>query len=421
MSDAPIQTAVILTAAGTSSRFEKGQKKEFIPLYSKLFPSQVIGTVLSCSAEPFLQFLSATPLFTLCNLIITVPLGNTAQNIDRATKALFSSTFVTETLSKMGIVPEFVSGGSTRQESVFHALEYLDCARDSQKLLPHIVLIHDAARPFTSATIVEHVLELAAQKGAAVATIPPVDTQKEIGSDGAIVRHLDRSTLVAVQTPQGFLFAPLFDAHAKAMGDGKPYTDDTEIWGRYAGQVYTCEGSVDNKKLTYQSDLEQYMNYSTTFRTGLGYDLHRLVKGRALILGGITIPFEKGELGHSDGDVLLHAITDAVLGAAALGDIGELFPPSDTTWKDANSAQLLQTAWLKVKDAGWELENLDCVLALEKPKFLPWREQVRSSIATILDCEENRVFVKAKTGEGLGEIGRGEAVSAWVSCLLQKK
>lgn len=156
-------------------------------------------------------------------------------------------------------------------------------------------------------------------------------------------------------------------------------------------------------------------------RTGIGYDLHRLVCGRPLMLGGIHIPFDKGEDGHSDGDVLLHAITDSLLGAAALGDIGELFPPSDIQWKGADSAKLLASAWRKVKHDGWILGNIDCVIALQEPKFLPWREEVRSSIAKILCVETSQIFVKAKTGEGLGSIGTGESVEVWATCLLEKK
>ena len=155
-------------------------------------------------------------------------------------------------------------------------------------------------------------------------------------------------------------------------------------------------------------------------RTGLGYDLHRLVEGRALMLGGVKIPFHKGEDGHSDGDVLLHAIIDALLGAAAIGDIGEFFPPSDAKWKNADSKKLLAVAWEAVREKGWNLENIDCVIALQEPKFLPWRQQVRESIAQVLGVETDCIFVKAKTGEGLGPVGRGEAVEAWATCLLSK-
>ena len=154
-------------------------------------------------------------------------------------------------------------------------------------------------------------------------------------------------------------------------------------------------------------------------RVGLGYDIHRLIEGRPLILGGIVLPFEKGEDGHSDGDVLFHAVTDAVLGASGLGDIGSYFPPEDAKWKDADSADLLRAVWKDVKAAGWELVNLDCVIKLERPKFLPHRRDVIQSIAGILGVEENQVFVKAKTGEKLPPVGTSEAVEAQVVCLLQ--
>lgn len=155
-------------------------------------------------------------------------------------------------------------------------------------------------------------------------------------------------------------------------------------------------------------------------RVGLGYDLHRLVEGRKLIIGGVDFPFEKREDGHSDGDVLLHAVTDALLGASGLGDIGSYFPPEDPKWKNADSAKLLQAVWKDVLDEGWKLENLDCVVKLEKPKFLPKRQEVISSIAKILGVENERVFVKAKTGEKLPPVGTGDAIEAYVVCLLNK-
>ena len=156
-------------------------------------------------------------------------------------------------------------------------------------------------------------------------------------------------------------------------------------------------------------------------RVGLGYDLHRLVEGRRLILGGVTFNFERGEDGHSDGDVLLHAITDALLGAAGLGDIGSYFPPEDAKWKDADSADLLRAVWKDVQAAGWNLVNLDCVIKLEKPKFLPRRGEVIESISAILGVDKSQIFVKAKTGEKLPPVGTSEAVEAQVVCLLQSE
>ena len=155
-------------------------------------------------------------------------------------------------------------------------------------------------------------------------------------------------------------------------------------------------------------------------KVGLGYDLHRLVEGRKLILGGIIIPFEKGEDGHSDGDVLLHAITDSILGASGLGDIGSFFPPEEAKWKNADSAELLKTVLKKVYNEGWKINNIDCVIKLEKPKFIPYREKVIESIAKILEVNKEQVFVKAKTGEKLPPIGTSEAIEAECVCLLEK-
>lgn len=155
-------------------------------------------------------------------------------------------------------------------------------------------------------------------------------------------------------------------------------------------------------------------------RIGLGYDLHRLIEGRKLILGGIILPFEKGEDGHSDGDVLFHAITDAVLGASGLGDIGSYFPPEESKWKNADSAELLQAVLKDVYAAGWKIENIDCVIKLEKPKFIPYRQQVIQNIAKVMGITPEQVFVKAKTGEKLPPVGTSEAVEAYCTCLLSK-
>lgn len=297
---------------------------------------------------------------------------------------------------------------------------------------PDYVLIHDAARPWVTQEVIGSVLESTATYGAAVPAIPAVDTLAfSDESKSTITGYADRPHTFCLQTPQGFRFAKLLEAHRRAAADSAEAasdssavtkkascTDDTTVWAAYCGPVHLCDGSAANRKITFKEDIKT--ETAMQIRTGLGYDLHRLVEGRKLMLGGIAIPFEKGEDGHSDGDVLLHAITDALLGAAGIADIGELFPPSDNTWKDADSGKLLQVAWEKVRSEGWSLENLDCVVAMEKPKFLPWREQVRTSIASLLDCSTDRIFVKAKTGEGLGEIGHGEAAAVWATCLISR-
>jgi 2-C-methyl-D-erythritol 2,4-cyclodiphosphate synthase/2-C-methyl-D-erythritol 4-phosphate cytidylyltransferase/2-C-methyl-D-erythritol 2,4-cyclodiphosphate synthase len=155
-------------------------------------------------------------------------------------------------------------------------------------------------------------------------------------------------------------------------------------------------------------------------RTGLGYDIHRLKKGRRFLLAGVEIPFLKGEYGHSDADVLAHAVSDALLGACALGDIGEFFPPSDPAWKDADSMKLLKDVYARVKKAGWKLVNLDCVIILENPKVLPFREAIRKSLAEALETLPENIFVKGKTKEGLDSVGQGKAVEVFAQCLLEK-
>jgi len=156
-------------------------------------------------------------------------------------------------------------------------------------------------------------------------------------------------------------------------------------------------------------------------RTGIGYDLHRLKRGRRFLLGGVEIPFSKGEDGHSDGDVLAHAVSDALLGACGLGDIGELFPPGDPAWKDADSMAILRSVFGRVKQAGWKVVNLDCVVVCEKPKVLDYRDVIRSSLANALEVSTDVVFVKGKTAERLGAVGRGKAVEAFAVCLLENQ
>jgi 2-C-methyl-D-erythritol 2,4-cyclodiphosphate synthase/2-C-methyl-D-erythritol 4-phosphate cytidylyltransferase/2-C-methyl-D-erythritol 2,4-cyclodiphosphate synthase len=157
------------------------------------------------------------------------------------------------------------------------------------------------------------------------------------------------------------------------------------------------------------------------FKIGLGRDLHRLVKGRRFLLAGVDIPAKRGELGHSDGDVLAHAVCDALLGASSLGDIGSLFPPSDKKWKDADSMELLRSVFSMVQEAGWRLVNLDCVVSCEEPKLLPFRGRIRQSLALALESSADQIFVKGKTGEGLGPVGKGKAVEALVVCLLEMR
>lgn len=387
--------ALVLAAAGSSSRMGLGKKKEYLQLGG--------GTVLSCSARIFLE---SAPFSTI---VVAIP----KDGKEDAQKAFYADPEIKKLTENTCVL--FVEGGPTRQSSVYNALMTID-DKDS------IVLIHDAARPFVSAQIIKNVISSAAEHGASVPAIAPVDTQKEINPDGTISRHLVRKDLCAVQTPQAFELGPLLECHAKAAENNHEYTDDTEIWDSFpeftdGRKVHVVEGSKENKKITFASDIK---DDGSMIKIGMGTDLHRLVAGRKFYLGGIEIPSEKGEEGHSDGDVLLHAISDALLGAAGLGDIGSYFPPKEAKWKDADSKDLLKKIWSDVRAEGWTLNNLDCVVETEKPKFLPWREKVIGSIAETLDVDECRIFVKAKTNEKQDSVGQGNAIKAYCVCLLTK-
>ena len=397
------KVAVIVTAAGSSTRMG-GDKKEFLPT------AHTKGTVLSAATEPFF---SACPVEAL---VITLAPGSGTEGIEKTKKALFASPILQDIFAQDSS-PKlfFTEGGATRQESVFKGLLLLQ-----EKYPVDVVLIHDGARPFITANVISKVYKKVLEQGAAACGVPPVDTQKEVDKEGKILRHLNRSSLTSIQTPQGFLFKPLLEAHIQASTDGIIYTDDTAIWNTYVGSVFVTEGCSENKKITYPEDIYLLKGKTMNIRTGLGYDLHRLTEDRNLMLGGVHIPYHKGELGHSDADVLLHAITDALLGAAAISDIGEMFPPSDARWKDCDSKQFLLAAWEKVKNAGWQLGNIDCVIAIEAPKILPFRNAIRESIANILGVSIEQIFVKAKTAEKLGAIGSGDAVEVWATCLLQR-
>ena len=415
---------LILVAAGSSSRMG-GVKKEYLPMKG--------GTVLSSAARVFLETLP----FSLC--IVTYPATKTEDERKEAEKkcrdALFADPFVKDSADIFSSQQNnetlflFVPGGKSRQESVLHALEAAaeKLSAEGNGANP-LVFIHDGARPFVSPDIIIRSSEAAEKYGASVPALQPVDTQKALDENGFITRHLVRANLAAVQTPQVFRFRPLLSAHRAAAKDQREYTDDTEIWDTYAAdgkKLMTTKivaGSSENKKITYPSDLPQIeaKEQKMKIRTGLGYDKHVLTEGRRLMLGGIEIPFEKGEAGHSDGDVLLHAITDALLGAAAMGDIGSYFPPEEAKWKDADSKMLLQTVWKDITNKGWSLGNMDCVLELEKPKFLPHRDAVRHSIAQVLGVDDEQIFVKAKTGEKTGDVGSGKVVEAFVTCLLTR-
>lgn len=393
--------ALIIVAAGSSTRMGGQTKKEYLPLYD--------GTVLSTVALTFLKSKQIN------DIIVVIP-QNGKQD---AENALFSSKALTDFVSSHNTQINFVEGGNSRQESVYNALNFLS------KQNPQFVLIHDGARPFLSTSLVKSSINNTILHGASVPAIDAVDTQKEINDEGFISRHLMRKNIKAVQTPQGFFYNEIFACHKKAKADIIEYTDDTEIYDKYSGKkTFVFPGEKNNIKITYKEDISHYFSKNIQeqkmYRTGIGYDKHQLIENRKLMIGGIEIPFCKGEAGHSDGDAVLHAVTDALLGASHKGDIGSYFPDTDEKYKNADSKKLLSFAWEEVKNDGWIIENIDIVILLEKPKFLPYRQNVIHSIADTLGIEDDKVFVKAKTGEKLGDVGAGNCIEVFANCLLSK-
>lgn len=308
-----------------------------------------------------------------------------------------------------------VYGGATRQASVLAGLEAL-APRN-----PDYVLIHDAARPFVGHDVVDRVLDALQRYDAAIPALPVSDTVKK--SDGTLVTGtLDRTGLWAVQTPQGFRLDVILEAHQAARTEGKQdFTDDASIAEWHGSPVRLVEGDTRNVKLTTTDDFEMAEKalQSGETRTGQGFDVHAFGPGDHVMLCGIEIPHDYGLKAHSDGDVGLHALTDALLGAIGDGDIGSHFPPSDLQWKNASSDQFLMAAANKVASAGGAIVNVDITLICEDPKIGPHRDAMRERLAGILGIEISRVSVKATTTEGLGLTGRGEGIAAMATATVR--
>ncbi len=310
-----------------------------------------------------------------------------------------------------------VAGGLRRQDSVANAF-------DAVAPQAEIVLVHDAARPFVTADVISRSIDAAAAHGAAIAAIAAHDTVKRVEGT-AIAETLPRESIYLAQTPQAFRRAVLRDAVALGRS-GVAATDEAALAERAGHQVHVIEGDAANVKITTIADLEAARSAAGAGPpgsrdpglVGVGYDLHRLVEGRPLVLGGVAVPSERGALGHSDADVVCHAVTDALLGAAHAGDIGGLFPDTDPRWKDASSLALLRDAVALVRRHGFSVRNVDVVVVLERPKLAPFRARIEQQLAEALGVDPGRVSVKAKTNEGVDAVGRGEAIAAHAVAFL---
>ncbi|HVI64101.1 MAG TPA: bifunctional 2-C-methyl-D-erythritol 4-phosphate cytidylyltransferase/2-C-methyl-D-erythritol 2,4-cyclodiphosphate synthase [Bradyrhizobium sp.] len=309
-------------------------------------------------------------------------------------------------------------GGATRQASVHAGLEALA----PQK--PDIVLIHDAARPFVSQGLISRAIDAVKPTGAAVPTIAVADTIKLVDGKGNVEATPERARLRIAQTPQVFYFDAILDAHRRAAREGRSdFTDDAAL-AEWAGlTVATFEGDVANMKLTTPEDFVREESRLASalgdIRTGTGYDVHAFGAGDHVMICGVRVPHTKGFLAHSDGDVGLHALVDAILGALADGDIGSHFPPSDPQWKGAASHQFLKYAVDRVSARGGRIANLEVTLICERPKIGPLRDQMRARIAEISGVDISRVAVKATTSEKLGFTGREEGIAATASATIR--
>ncbi|MGQ0733502.1 MAG: 2-C-methyl-D-erythritol 4-phosphate cytidylyltransferase [Acidobacteriota bacterium] len=384
-----MRVAAILVAAGKGERLGGSRPKQFLDLDRG-------RTMIDLS----LAALRASP--SVGEVVVAVPTG---------------------TASHVAVPPRvtIVEGGKRRQDSVANAFARI--AHDVE-----IVVVHDAARPFVTPQLIERTIEAARQHGAVIAAIPVADTVKqampdETGASHVVQATLPRDQVFLAQTPQTFRREILERAMAAAAD--LPATDEAMLVEQTGVPVHLVPGDPDNVKLTTAEDLARARarlaaadSRPRRVRIGAGYDLHRLVEGRALKLAGVTVPFERGLLGHSDADIVCHAVTDALLGGAGVGDIGRMFPDSDPSWKDADSLVLLARARHEVRQAGWLVGNVDVTVIAERPKLVPYLDRMRRQLAAALEIDPADVSIKGKTNEQMDSVGRGDAMACHAVVLL---
>ncbi|MEM6412790.1 MAG: bifunctional 2-C-methyl-D-erythritol 4-phosphate cytidylyltransferase/2-C-methyl-D-erythritol 2,4-cyclodiphosphate synthase [Pseudomonadota bacterium] len=377
------QAGAVIVAAGQGSRMGSGPEKQYRTLLGR--------RVISWSAEAFLQHES------IAQLVIVAPRDST----ERMQVIVGSDVKV-------------VPGGSTRTESVRAGLNALDLPADSP------VLIHDAARPGLSLKVISSLLEALNDADASAPALLVPDALKCVAPDNRL-SAVDRAPLRRIQTPQAFRLGSIVDA----LEQQKDLVDDLAAMEAIGAKVSLIAGHERLSKLTYEDDFEIMSRLLSTNaptpRLGTGYDVHKFGTGDHVILCGVKIPHSQGLVGHSDADIGWHALTDAILGALALGDIGDHFPPSDPKWKDAESGQFLKHAQLLADDAGYAIGNVDITLICEEPKIKPHRDAMRTRTAELLELPLNLVSVKATTSEGLGFTGRREGIAGQAAAVLTPK
>jgi 2-C-methyl-D-erythritol 4-phosphate cytidylyltransferase / 2-C-methyl-D-erythritol 2,4-cyclodiphosphate synthase len=382
--------AAVVVAAGRGERAGSGVPKQY----------RAIG------GEPMVRA-------TLSGLLGHPQIGRVQPVIHPADEATYRAA-----VAGLEKLPAPVAGGATRQASVLAGLEALAPSA------PEIVLIHDAARPFFTPALVDRAIAAGRSAGAAVPGVAVSDTVKEIDAAAMVTATLDRARLRVVQTPQAFAFALILDAHRRAAAQGlDSFTDDAAL-AEWAGhRVRIFEGEAGNVKVTTKDDFDRaelaHLASLADIRTGNGFDVHAFAAGDHVMLGGIRIPHQQGLTGHSDADVALHALVDAILGALADGDIGSHFPPSDPQWKGASSDRFLAFACQRVRERRGMIAHLDVTVVCEAPRVSPHRDAMRTRIAEIAGIPASRVAVKATTSEKLGFTGRSEGMVAMATATVR--
>jgi 2-C-methyl-D-erythritol 4-phosphate cytidylyltransferase / 2-C-methyl-D-erythritol 2,4-cyclodiphosphate synthase len=387
-----MQVTAIIAAAGDGRRMAAGVPKQFIEIGGL--------SLLQHSINAFCRVARITD-------IIVVTRADAVEDVVR-------------TISTGGRAAAVVAGGATRQESVAAAFDRV--APGSA-----YVLVHDAARPFVTPDLIERTLDAAIESGAAIAALPARDTVKQAVASGGrsfVARTIPREEVYLAQTPQAFR-RDILAAAVELGRRGTAGTDEAALAELAGSSIRLVDGDARNFKVTTASDLELSRGLLAgtavgQARAGTGYDLHRLVAGRPLLLAGVRIPSASGALGHSDADVVCHAVTDAVLGAAGAGDIGRHYPDTDPEWKDASSIRLLAECVRKVRTLGFEVINVDVTVILERPKIAPHVPEIQAALAVALGIDAGRVSVKGKTNEGVDAVGRGEAIAAHAVALLER-
>ena len=380
----PVVWAVV-PAAGSGLRFGGHLPKQFVPVAGVPLLHRTLRALMAC---PGLSGISLAVPEDHVKLAETLP--EELRNQDRV---------------------RVCEGGATRTESVRAAVARLpvECG---------LVLVHDGARPRVSAGLVERVIQGALAHGACAPGIAPADTVKRVGEDGQVQATLDRSSLRLIQTPQGFRRDVLERAYAwyDSQSPAPVLTDDAGLVEAAGMRVQVVEGAAENGKLTTAADLVRLGFVSP--RVGFGYDVHQLVVGRPLMLGGIQVPYDRGLLGHSDGDAAVHALCDALLGAAGLPDIGRLFPDTDPAYEGADSLELLDEVLRQVCRAGFRPSSVDLTIVAQQPKLAEYLPAMAAAMAARLELASSAVGVKATTEEGLGVSGQGQAIAAYAVAVL---